>query len=85
MTGSVAPVRRVRAFFAYGVVVSLSLLSLAGEAVSDASIDLCFNYGCNTEVPVWFRETDLIAVRETLERATDPESEREAIASALAQ
>ncbi len=85
MTGSLDPVGRFRALLVYGVVAGLALFSPATEAASDASIGICFNYGCNTEVPVWFRETDLLMVRETLSRVTDPESEREAIASALAQ
>lgn len=60
------------------------LAALAAEAASDATVELCFNYGCNVEVPVWFRALELADVHERLAQATDAESEREAIAEALA-
>lgn len=69
---------------AQGVVAGLMVLSLQSKAASDASVDLCFNYGCNVEVPVWFRGIDLLAVREALSQSKDAESEREAIARSLA-
>lgn len=60
------------------------LLPPVAAATGHASIALCFNYGCNTEVPVWFAERDLYPVRELLAQASDPESERDAIATSLA-
>jgi hypothetical protein len=60
------------------------LAALAAEAAFDATVDLCFNYGCSVELPVLFREVELAGVRQRLAQAVDAESERAAIAEALA-
>lgn len=75
----------VRALVLRAVLAGFMLFSVVAQAASDASIDLCFNYGCNAEVPVWFRGVDLVDARELLAQAADAESEREAIAQALAR
>ncbi len=60
-------------------------LMFAGSACADESIDICFNYGCASEAPALYLETQLQWIRSVLAHAGSAERERDALALAVGQ
>jgi hypothetical protein len=65
--------------------IAIAMLLFSGGACADEAVDICFNYGCASEVPAFYTEVQLQWIRSLLAHASSAERERDALALAVGQ
>lgn len=64
---------------------SVLFLLAAGVATADEAVPVCYGYGCATEAPIRFSDTQLEQIHRRLAAAVDAENERNLLGAAIGQ